>query len=88
MKAPSVFDSGDPEIFTLRTTAAGPSGSLPFSEDFLRTQPSGTIFGWTQNAGMGWNPAKLGGEQFLILSTQSSVLQLAKHLYTFIHFQL
>ena len=73
MKAASVFDSGDPEIFSLRTTAAGPSGSLPFSEDFLRTQPSGTIFGWTQNAGMGWNPAKLGGEQFLILSTQGGI---------------
>ena len=34
---------------------------------------SGELFGWTQNAGMGWNPAQLIRRQFLILSTQGGV---------------
>ena len=34
----------------------------------LRERPSGDLFGWTQNAGMGWEPAALGGSEFLILS--------------------
>jgi dihydroxyacid dehydratase/phosphogluconate dehydratase len=34
---------------------------------------SGDLFGWTQNAGMGWEPAKLGGREFLILSTHGGV---------------
>src|SRR3954469_708868 len=39
----------------------------------LRARPSGDLFGWTQNAGMGWNPAELGRKQFLILSTQGGL---------------
>ena len=39
----------------------------------LRTRPSGDVFGWTQNAGMGWAPAELGGREFLILSTHGGV---------------
>src|SRR5262249_58535619 len=35
--------------------------------------PSGNIFGLTQNAGMGWNPAEVGRRQFLILSTQGGL---------------
>jgi dihydroxyacid dehydratase/phosphogluconate dehydratase len=34
---------------------------------------SGDLFGLTQNAGMGWNPALLRGKQFLILSTQGGI---------------
>jgi hypothetical protein len=39
----------------------------------LRELPSGDLFGWTQNAGMGWNPLELGGKEFLILSTHGGV---------------
>ena len=70
-----IFDSGEKEIYTLRTTTKGPEGKLPLGSDFLRNKPSGTIFGWTQNAGMGWDPAKLGGKEFVILSTQGGIRQ-------------
>jgi putative YjhG/YagF family dehydratase len=39
----------------------------------LRERPSGDLFGWTQNAGMGWNPAALGGNEFLMLSTHGGI---------------
>jgi putative YjhG/YagF family dehydratase len=39
----------------------------------LRNSPSGDLFGLTQNAGMGWNPAEAGRKQFLILSTQGGL---------------
>jgi putative YjhG/YagF family dehydratase len=66
--------SGDaPEIYQIMTKAAGPPGELPLTEEMLRQAPSGDIFGWTQNAGMGWNPRELGRKQFLILSTQGGL---------------
>ena len=39
----------------------------------LIAEPSGNIFGLTQNAGMGWAPEKLSGKQVLILSTHGGV---------------
>src|SRR5690606_38793399 len=33
----------------------------------------GDLFGWTQNAGMGWKPSTLGAREFLILSTHGGV---------------
>jgi putative YjhG/YagF family dehydratase len=69
----SVLDSDNPNIYTLRTTAKGPSGTLPFAANFLKSAPSGDIFGWTQNAGMGWDPRKLGGPEFVLLSTQGGI---------------
>jgi putative YjhG/YagF family dehydratase len=67
------FASGDPSLFDIVTRAPGPSGSLPLTAELLRTRPSGDLFGWTQNAGMGWNPATLGRAEFLILSTHGGV---------------
>ena len=61
-------DSGS--TYQLRSKAPGPTGTLPLDADMLLHQPSGNLFGWTQNAGMGWNPAELGRKQFLILSTE------------------
>jgi putative YjhG/YagF family dehydratase len=61
---------GSERIYQIRTKAPGPSGKLPLDADMLLHQPSGNLFGWTQNAGMGWNPAELGRRQFLILSTE------------------
>ncbi len=73
MASPAFLDSSDPEIYTLRTTAPGPAGHLPITADMLRSASSGQIFGLTQNAGMGWNPAKVIGKEFLILSTQGGI---------------
>jgi putative YjhG/YagF family dehydratase len=39
----------------------------------LRESPSGQLFGWTQNAGMGWRPSALGGPELLILSTHGGI---------------
>jgi putative YjhG/YagF family dehydratase len=61
------------DIYRIQTQAPGPSGTLPLTEDLLRNSPSGDIFGLTQNAGMGWNPAELDRKQFLILSTQGGL---------------
>lgn len=68
-----VLDSANDGIFVLRTTAPGPAGQLPVSAPQLRAMTSGELFGWTQNAGMGWDPAGLLGKQFLILSTQGGI---------------
>lgn len=68
-----LLDSQNPAIYSLRTTAPGPSGRLPLNPDFLKTASSGNIFGLTQDAGMGWDPRKIGGREFLILSTQGGI---------------
>jgi putative YjhG/YagF family dehydratase len=67
------FDSDDPAVLDIHTHAAGPSGALPLTAEMLRERPSGDLFGWTQNAGMGWEPAALGGHEFLILSTHGGI---------------
>jgi xylonate dehydratase len=69
----NVFDSSAPDIYEIKTRAAGPAGSLPITENMLLKGPSGDLFGLTQNVGMGWNAAESGGEQFLILSTQGGL---------------
>lgn len=68
-----LLDSSSDAIYTLRTTAKGPSGKLPLDASTLRHMPSGDLFGLTQNAGMGWKPELLRGKQFLILSTQGGI---------------
>ena len=73
MGAPSFLESTDPDIYVLRTRSAGPAGSLPLDAEGLRSASSGAIFGLTQNAGMGWDPKKLLGKEFLILSTQGGI---------------
>ena len=60
-------------IYDIRTKGPGPAGELPLTAQMLTEAPSGDIFGWTQNAGMGWDPRELGRKQFLILSTQGGV---------------
>ncbi len=67
-----VFDSAD-EVYQVKTRARGPAGSLPLTEELLRNSPSGDLFGLSQNAGMGWNPAEVGRKHFLILSTQGGL---------------
>ena len=63
------FDASEPSIFDLRTSGDGPPGALPITPDTLLGAPSGDLFGWTQNVGMGWEPSDFGRKEFLILST-------------------
>lgn len=62
-----------PDIYQVKTKGPGPAGELPLTAQMLTDAPSGDIFGWTQNAGMGWDPRELGRKQFLILSTQGGL---------------
>ncbi|HEX7447988.1 MAG TPA: YjhG/YagF family D-xylonate dehydratase [Pirellulales bacterium] len=68
-----ILDNGQQALFDVRTSAAGPSGSLPLSAEMLREWPSGDLFGLTQNAGMGWPPGEMLGPQFVLLSTQGGI---------------
>jgi putative YjhG/YagF family dehydratase len=68
-----LFDNADPSLFDVQSHAVGPSGSLPLTAEILRERPSGDLFGWTQNAGMGWDATKLGSKEFLILSTHGGI---------------
>ena len=67
------FDVTDRAWLDVESRAAGPAGSLPFTPEMLRDRPSGDLFGWSQNAGMGWEPSALGGPEFLILSTHGGI---------------
>jgi putative YjhG/YagF family dehydratase len=69
----SLVESEDPSVFDVSTSAAGPEGRLPLTQELLREAPSGDIFGWTQDVGMGWKPAELNRREFLILSTQGGL---------------
>jgi xylonate dehydratase len=73
MSSDPLLDSSNEAIYVLRTSGPGPSGRLPLDAAQLKAMASGDLFGWTQNAGMGWNPAKLLGKEFLILSTQGGI---------------
>ena len=68
-----ILDSSDKAIYETPTHAAGPSGQLPISAEMLLQSPSGNLFGFSQDAGMGWDPAKLGGPEFLLLSTHGGL---------------
>ena len=58
----------------VKTRAEGPAGSLPLTDEMLRHWPSGDLFGLSQNAGMGWEPAERSADDpFLILSTQGGL---------------
>lgn len=58
-----------PDAYDVRTRAPGPSGRLPVTPAMLCRKPSGDLFGWTQDAGMGWDPSELGRPEILILAT-------------------
>ncbi len=68
-----MFDLSDPDLYDVKTHAAGPAGRLPLEADRLRDSSSGEVFGWTQSVGMGLNPVRLGSREFLILSTQGGI---------------
>ncbi|HWG20530.1 MAG TPA: YjhG/YagF family D-xylonate dehydratase [Terracidiphilus sp.] len=69
----SVVEEKNDELYRVATHARGPAGALPITAEMLRNAPSGNLFGLTQNAGMGWEPARLMDPEFLILSTHGGV---------------
>ncbi|HEY7118604.1 MAG TPA: YjhG/YagF family D-xylonate dehydratase [Tepidisphaeraceae bacterium] len=68
-----LLEADDTAIYDVRTNATGPAGALPLTEEMLRNWASGDLFGLSQDAGMGWNPAMLGRKEFLILSTSGGI---------------
>lgn len=56
-----------------RLSSDGPAGRLRLTEQMLRQEPSGNLFGLTQNVGMGWDPARAGDPEFVIVSTQGGL---------------
>jgi len=68
-----IVDSGDASLFDVASKAPGPRGSLPLTHEMLIQSPSGDLFGWAMNAGMGWDPQALGGKEVLILSTHGGI---------------
>ena len=58
---------------TVVTAQPGPAGSLPLEPADLLERPSGDVFGWTLNAGMGWQPDAMRRPEVLILSTQGGI---------------
>lgn len=67
------MESDDEALYEVITRAQGPAGELPLTPEMLNARPSGDIFGLSQNAGMGWDPRRLGRREFLILSTQGGL---------------
>ncbi len=58
---------------SVRLVGDAAQGALPISADQLRNEPSGNLFGLTQNVGMGWRPEDVGRPQYLIISTQGGL---------------
>ncbi|MFB3825810.1 MAG: YjhG/YagF family D-xylonate dehydratase [Bryobacteraceae bacterium] len=73
MALDEILDSGDASLFDVRSRVPVRKGSLPLTPELLLNHPSGDLFGWAQNAGMGWDPAAMGGKEFLILSTHGGI---------------
>jgi len=69
----SILEAEDRSVLDVVSKAKGPEGSLPITAEMLIQQPSGNIFGWTQNAGMGLDPRLLGGKEILLLSTHGGI---------------
>ena len=61
------------DVYQVRTRASGPAGELSLDEETVISSPSGDIFAFSQNAGMGWNPQHLGRTEFLVISTLGGI---------------
>ncbi len=73
ISAADVLESPGLNLAAVATHAPGPAGALPLTPEMLLTQPSGNLFGLSQNVGMGWEPAHLLGPEILILSTHGGL---------------
>lgn len=70
---PALLEADDAQCYEVTTKASGPAGKLPLTDELLKHSPSGDLFGWTQNAGMGWDPKTLQGNDYLLLSTHGGL---------------
>ena len=68
-----ILEGDRSEAREVTTHARGPEGALPLTPQMLIEQPSGNLFGLSQNAGMGWEPARLLDPEYLILSTHGGL---------------
>jgi len=68
-----VLESESSAAESVVTHARGPEGQLPITAEMLISEPSGNLFGLSQNAGMGWEPSRLLDPEFLILSTHGGL---------------
>lgn len=68
-----MLEAATAELREVTTHARGPEGSLPLSAEMLVKEPSGNLFGLSQNAGMGWETGRLLDPEFLILSTHGGL---------------
>src|ERR1700739_2464131 len=73
ISAEQVLESSPLLFHETRSHAPGPDGALPITPEMLLTQPAGNLFGLSQDAGMGWEPARLLDPEFLILSTHGGM---------------
>lgn len=69
----TVMGPGVEDYFEVITHAPGPSGKLPLTPELLLNAPSGDLFGWSQNVGMGWRADRLQGKEVLILGTLGGI---------------
>ncbi len=68
-----MLETDGAQLRDVATHAAGPAGALPLTAEMLLKEPSGNLFGLSQNAGMGWEPSRLLDPEFLILSTHGGL---------------
>ena len=73
MSSLSTLLDSDDALLDIATAAPGPGGALPLTDELLLHAPSGDLFGWTQDVGMGWKPGELGRPEVLILSTSGGL---------------
>jgi xylonate dehydratase len=71
--AAQIFESERSVLQDVRTHAPGAQGTLPITPEMLIQQPSGNLFGLSQDVGMGWKIDRLLDPEFLILSTHGGV---------------
>lgn len=69
----TLYENENRTHYDVVTHADGPVGRLPFTREMLLDAPSGDLFRLSQNVGMGWDPTKLTGKEFLILSTMGGM---------------
>jgi dihydroxyacid dehydratase/phosphogluconate dehydratase len=69
----AILEAADPASFAVLTAQPGPDGALPLTPADLVERPSGDLFGWTQDVGMGWKPLELRRPEVVILSTQGGI---------------
>ncbi|WP_276352224.1 YjhG/YagF family D-xylonate dehydratase [Cohnella caldifontis] len=69
----AVMGPDDEAWYGVETHAPGPAGTLPLTHDLLLNAPSGDLFGWSQNVGMGWRADRLRAKEVLILGTMGGI---------------